>query len=80
VKEFLRVPITVPELGANRVTFSLWHVLAGDRVTEGDRLAEVLIPGAVFDIPAPTTGTLIERPAQPGDTLATGQVLGTIEE
>jgi pyruvate/2-oxoglutarate dehydrogenase complex dihydrolipoamide acyltransferase (E2) component len=74
------VPITVPELGSERVTFSLWHAAAGDRVTEGDRVAELLLPGAAFDVPAPATGVLAERIAQPGDALSTGQVLGVIEE
>jgi len=74
------VSITVPELGSGRATFSLWHVQAGDRVTEGDRVAEVLIPGAVFDVSAPATGILAERSAQPGDALMTGQVLGAIED
>jgi pyruvate/2-oxoglutarate dehydrogenase complex dihydrolipoamide acyltransferase (E2) component len=75
-----RVPIVVPELGSGRATFSLWHVRAGDRVTAGDRVAEVLIPGAIFDLSAPTSGVLTERTAQPGDPLAAGQVIGTIEE
>jgi pyruvate/2-oxoglutarate dehydrogenase complex dihydrolipoamide acyltransferase (E2) component len=74
------VPITVPDLGSDRATFSLWHVQVGDRVTEGDRVAEVLIPGAVFDVPAPVSGVLAERTAQPNDPLAPGQVLGEIEE
>ena len=72
--------ITVPDLGAPRVTFSLWHVRVGDRVTEGDRVAEVLIPGAVFDVPAPASGTLAERAVQPGDALRPGQVIGVVEE
>ena len=80
MKESLRVPITVPELGSDRVTFSLWHVRTGDRVTEGDRVAEVLIPGAIFDVSAPASGTLAERTAQPGDTLCTGVVIGEIQE
>jgi biotin carboxyl carrier protein len=80
VKESRGVPITVPELGSPRATFSLWHVQVGDRVTEGDRVAEVLIPGAVFDVAAPATGVLATRTVQPGDALAAGQVLGEIEE
>jgi pyruvate/2-oxoglutarate dehydrogenase complex dihydrolipoamide acyltransferase (E2) component len=70
----------VPELGSDRATFSLWHVRVGDRVTEGDRVAEVLIPGAVFDVSAPATGVCAERVVQPGDALAVGQVLGEIQE
>jgi pyruvate/2-oxoglutarate dehydrogenase complex dihydrolipoamide acyltransferase (E2) component len=74
------VPITVPDLGSDRVAFSLWHAAAGDSVTEGDRVAELLLPGAVFDVPAPATGVLAERTAHPGDALSAGQVLGVIEE
>ncbi len=72
--------IVVPDLGAPRVTFSLWHVRIGDRVTEGDRVAEVLLPGAVFDVPAPVSGTLVERAVQPGDALHPGQVIGVVQE
>ena len=80
MKEFQRVPITVPDLGSPRVTFGLWHVRVGDRVTAGDRVAEVLIPGAVFDVPAPVSGTLAERAVQPGTLLTVGQVIGEIQE
>ena len=80
MKESPRVPITAPDLGAQRVTFSLWHVRVGDRVTEGDRVAEVLIPGAIFDVPAPATGTLVERTVLPNDPLTPGTVLGVIQE
>lgn len=80
VKEFQRVTIAVPDLGAARVTFGLWHVRVGDRVTAGDRVAEVLLPGAVFDVPAPASGTLAERTAQPGTLLTVGQVIGEIQE
>ncbi|HET6574517.1 MAG TPA: lipoyl domain-containing protein [Fimbriiglobus sp.] len=77
--ELLMVPITLPELGSPRPVLSLWYVAPGERVYEGDRVAEVLIPGATFDVPAPTTGIVVERLALPNDTLSTGQVLGTID-
>jgi pyruvate/2-oxoglutarate dehydrogenase complex dihydrolipoamide acyltransferase (E2) component len=70
----------VPDLGSPRAAFSLWHVRVGDRVTEGDRIAEVLIPGAVVDIPAPTSGVLAARAVLPNDPLTSGQVIGEIEE
>lgn len=76
----LRTPIALPELGTSRVTFSLWYVRPGDRVFEGDRVAEVLIPGATFDVAAPANGTLIERVVFSTDLLAPGQVLGWLEE
>lgn len=72
------VPITLPDLGSPGAVLSLWYVRPGDRVYEGDRVAEVLIPGATFDVPAPTTGTLGERFVLPNDPLTAGQVLGEI--
>jgi pyruvate/2-oxoglutarate dehydrogenase complex dihydrolipoamide acyltransferase (E2) component len=80
VSEPKRVAIVLPDLGSPRVSFSLWYVRAGDTVYEGDRVAEVLIPGATFDVAAPVTGTLTERLVLPDDALVTGQVLGWIEE
>ncbi|MFO0825665.1 MAG: lipoyl domain-containing protein [Gemmataceae bacterium] len=75
----MRVPLTLPELGALRVTFSLWYVRCGENVVEGERLAEVLIPGATFDIHAPVTGTLMEQLSFPNDALSPGQTLGWID-
>jgi pyruvate/2-oxoglutarate dehydrogenase complex dihydrolipoamide acyltransferase (E2) component len=80
VNDFSQVEITAPDLGTTRVKFSLWYVQLGDRVFEGDRLAEVLIPGATYDISSPINGRLIEKRCQPNDGLTIGQVLGTIEE
>jgi 2-oxoglutarate dehydrogenase E2 component (dihydrolipoamide succinyltransferase)/2-oxoisovalerate dehydrogenase E2 component (dihydrolipoyl transacylase) len=74
------VPIAVPDLGAARARFSLWYVRAGDRVTAGDRVAEVLIPGAAIDVTAPVGGVLAERTARPNEPLEPGAVIGVIEE
>ncbi len=76
----MKVPITLAELGSNRVNFSLWYVRCGDRLFAGDRVAEVLIPGATFDVHAPVNGTLVEQLMFPNDALVTGQLLGWIEE
>ena len=73
------MPITLPDLGAPRAVLSLWYVRPGDAVFEGDRVAEVLIPGATFDVPSPATGTLGERFALPNDPVNPGQVLGLIQ-
>ena len=75
----MRAAVELPDVGTDRVTFSLWYVRAGDRVVEGDRVAEVLIPGATIDVHAPATGTLAEQLTFPNDALAAGQVLGWIE-
>jgi len=74
------VPITLPDLGSPRAVLSLWYVRPGDRVYEGDRVAEVLVPGLTFDVPSPATGVLGERLALPNDPVTTGQVLGEIQE
>jgi pyruvate/2-oxoglutarate dehydrogenase complex dihydrolipoamide acyltransferase (E2) component len=74
-----RVEIVLPELGTEAARFSLWYVRVGDSVLEGDRVAEVLIPGATYDIAAPATGRLVERHKMANDPLASGEVLGAIE-
>ena len=73
------IQIILPDLGTSQVKFSLWYVQLGEKVLEGDRIAEVSIPGVTFDIQAPTDGKLIEKSALPNDLLSTGQVLGVIE-
>ena len=75
----MRSPILVPPLGASPVVLSLWYAHTGDQVYAGDRLIEVMIDGATFDIPAPATGIFIEKQAWPDDTVTTGQVLGYVE-
>jgi pyruvate/2-oxoglutarate dehydrogenase complex dihydrolipoamide acyltransferase (E2) component len=72
--------VALPDVGTPHATFSLWYVRVGDRVVEGDRVAEVLIPGATIDVHAPASGTLAEQLTFPNDALAAGQVLGWIEE
>jgi pyruvate/2-oxoglutarate dehydrogenase complex dihydrolipoamide acyltransferase (E2) component len=74
------VPIPLPDLGSPRVVFSLWYVRVGDRVFAGDRVAEVRIPGATFDVAAPVNGVFVERLALPNDLLHVGVTLGTIQE
>lgn len=73
-----RVPITLPDLGAPRAVLSLWYARPGDRVFAGDRVAEVLIPGATVDIPAPAAGVLVSQAVLTNDPLAAGQVIGEI--
>jgi pyruvate/2-oxoglutarate dehydrogenase complex dihydrolipoamide acyltransferase (E2) component len=73
-------PILLPDLGTAPVVLSVWFAAVGDRVYEGDRLVEVLVDGATFDVPAPTTGRLAEKWAYPDDRLNPGQTLGMVEE
>ncbi len=75
----MRMPIVLPDLGAEPVRLSVWFSKPGDIVFEGDRLVEVAVAGATFDVSAPATGRLIERSAWPRDLLKPGQVLGLME-
>lgn len=75
----MRVPVRLPDLGADPARFGLWIVEAGEQVYEGDRVAEVFLPGASVDVVAPATGRLVERLAWPRDPLVPGQVLGVVE-
>lgn len=70
--------IILPDLGATPVWLSAWLADLGDAVYEGDRLVEVLVGGATFDVPAPATGRLTEKRALPRQALQPGQVLGLL--
>jgi pyruvate/2-oxoglutarate dehydrogenase complex dihydrolipoamide acyltransferase (E2) component len=76
----MAAPIILPDLGTPSAVLSLWFAEPGDAVYEGDRLVEVLIGGATFDVAAPATGRLTERRALPNDRVTPGQVLGYVEE
>jgi pyruvate/2-oxoglutarate dehydrogenase complex dihydrolipoamide acyltransferase (E2) component len=73
------VPIVLPDVGTTACRLGLWLVRPGEAVSEGDRVAEVLIPGAVIDVAAPADGVFRDKFARPGDALSAGQALGIIE-
>jgi pyruvate/2-oxoglutarate dehydrogenase complex dihydrolipoamide acyltransferase (E2) component len=75
----MQTEIRLPELGTRPVVLSVWFADSGEPVYEGDRLVEVLVAGATFDVPAPGTGRLVEKCALPDDLLEPGQVLGIVE-
>lgn len=75
----VRTEILLPELGAEAVVLSAWFADLGDHVFEGDRLVEVLVAGATFDVPSPATGRLIEQRVLNAERLHPGQVLGAVE-
>ena len=53
----MRKPILLPELGAGPAVLSVWFAEPGETVFEGDRLVEVLVAGATFDVSAPATAS-----------------------
>jgi pyruvate/2-oxoglutarate dehydrogenase complex dihydrolipoamide acyltransferase (E2) component len=76
----MRREIIVPEVGFPAPVLSLWYARPGEQVFAGDRLVELLLGSATFDVAAPCDGRLVERTAWPDDILVTGQVIGTVEE
>jgi pyruvate/2-oxoglutarate dehydrogenase complex dihydrolipoamide acyltransferase (E2) component len=75
----MREPIVVPELDCNAMVLSVWYVKPGEAVFTGDRLVELLLGGATFDITAPASGTMLEQCARPGEQLRASQVVGFFE-
>jgi pyruvate/2-oxoglutarate dehydrogenase complex dihydrolipoamide acyltransferase (E2) component len=75
----MRTEILLPELGADPAVVSVWYADPGEAVYEGDRLVEILVGGATFDVAAPATGRLIGKLALPDDPVLPGQVLGVME-
>ena len=75
----MREPIVVPELGTPNMVVSVWYVKPGEEVYAGDRVVELLLGSATFDIAAPCAGTLAEQCAGPAERVVAGQVIGQIE-
>ncbi len=75
--------VVLPELGADPaqpVRLSAWFADPGDLVYEGDRLVEVRLAGATFDVSAPATGRVAEIRVYADEVIQPGQVLGVIAE
>ena len=76
----MRSPIVLPNLGGGPVVLSIWLARPGNHVFAGDRVVEVLLDGATFDVSSPVTGSLVEKLAWADEVLTAGQVLGYVEE
>ena len=76
----MRRAIVVPEIGAGAALISAWYAHLGERVYAGDRVVELLLGAATFDVTSPVTGMLVERLVSLGDHVAVGQVVGYVEE
>lgn len=78
----MRVDVPLPSLGedANDVAeVALWCVNEGDRVEEGADLLEVTTDKAAFTLPAPKSGTLVERRVAEGAEVRAGDIVCVIE-
>ena len=73
--------VILPELGTGPdvpIVVSHWFAGRGDQVWEGERLVEVLVGPATFDVPAPTTGRLASIRGREDDRVTVGMVLGLV--
>jgi pyruvate/2-oxoglutarate dehydrogenase complex dihydrolipoamide acyltransferase (E2) component len=73
--------VILPDLGTGPdvpIVVSHWYAARGEDVWEGDRLVEVLVGPATFDVPSPTTGRLAEIREREDDRVAPGAVLGLV--
>ena len=73
--------IKMPDIGEGiaEVELSQWHVKVGDIVVEDQLLADVMTDKAMVDIPSPVNGKVISLGGQPGEVMAVGSVLISIE-
>ena len=71
--------IRFPDVGSPTARFGGWFLRPGDRVREGERIAEVLIPGVAVDVLAPAAGVLAERRVRAGGDLNAESILGEID-
>jgi pyruvate/2-oxoglutarate dehydrogenase complex dihydrolipoamide acyltransferase (E2) component len=73
--------VILPDLGTSPdtpIVVSYWFAARGKRVWEGERLVEVLVGPATFDVPAPATGRLAEIRIREDDQVEPGGLLGYV--
>ncbi|MBI5671170.1 MAG: 2-oxo acid dehydrogenase subunit E2 [Chloroflexi bacterium] len=70
----MATPITLSMDG----TMLNWLKKVGDAVKQGEVIAEIESDKATVEVEAPADGVLLQTDAQPGDSLTSGAVLGTI--
>jgi pyruvate/2-oxoglutarate dehydrogenase complex dihydrolipoamide acyltransferase (E2) component len=73
--------VILPELGTGPdvpIVVSHWFAERGDEVWEGDRLVEVLVGPATFDVPSPSSGRLAVIHGLEDDRVTPGTVLGLV--
>src|SRR5471032_2613444 len=73
--------IKMPDIGEGiaEVELSVWNVKVGDMVVEDQVLADVMTDKAMVDIPSPVHGKVISLGGVPGEVMAVGSILISIE-
>lgn len=75
-------PIVLPKFGYEGETATLltWTKKVGDRIKEGEVIAEVDAAKGSAEIEAPADGVLVEILCQPGAEVAVGTILGYVDD
>ena len=75
------INVVVPELGEGitKATIACWHAKAGEQVSQGDDLVELVTDKAVFNVSADTSGILKEIYYAQGQEVSIGTNLARIE-
>jgi len=75
------IDVPVPSMGAtvNELTVISLKAKPGDRVTKGQKIAELESDKSVFDYEAPAEGTIVALPVKDGDVLQTGALFLRLE-
>jgi len=74
--------VKLPELGedgGSEATISYWHFEQGDHVDQDEDLVEMSTDKAVFAVPSPVSGMIVEIVAEEGDTVQVGEAMALIE-
>ena len=73
------VPIVAADIGAiGPMRVGQWLVRIGERVSEGDRLVELLADGVLYVVPSPASGLLTQVECPPGSGCVAHRKLGLI--
>jgi pyruvate/2-oxoglutarate dehydrogenase complex dihydrolipoamide acyltransferase (E2) component len=78
----MRHEVMMPSLGedaGDECTVSFWHAEVDETVTKDDPLVEMATDKAVFDVPCPVTGTIVEVLVQEDDVVKVGDKIAVIE-
>ncbi len=75
------IDVPVPSMGAtvNELNVISLKTKPGDRVTKGQKIAELESDKSVFDYEAPADGTIVALPVKAGDVLQTGALFMRFE-
>ncbi len=78
----MKQDILMPSLGedaGDECTVSFWHVDVGDTVGKEAPLVEMATDKAVFDVPSPLAGTIVEILCKEDDVVKVGDRIAIIE-